>query len=63
MKTYLTEYIDPETNQTWAGPKIEAESFDQAVTKLQSLIYFGMVPPGTKVVGELADSLELSVGG
>jgi hypothetical protein len=60
QKTYLTEYT--EDGKTTAGPKIEAESFDNAETKLQTLIYFGMVPERTKVSGELIEELDLNVG-
>jgi hypothetical protein len=61
MKTYLTEYTDPEADYTMAGPEIDAVSFDHAESKLKALVYYGMVPKGTEIVGELDETLELGV--
>ncbi len=65
MPSYLTQY--PKEMQwnlhdrrlgepflaRFAGPRIEAVSWDEAARKLLVLIEFGMVHPETEVIGEL----------
>ncbi len=65
MPSYLTEYVRetqykrPCPDTVWlmkfAGPRIEADSWDEAARKLLVLIEFGMVHPETEVIGELVE--------
>lgn len=68
MPSYLTEYLRetqyerPWPDMTWvtkqAGPRIEADSGEEAARKLLVLIEFGMVHPKMKITGFIQETLD-----
>ena len=58
MNTYITTYTDY-TGIEWRQADIYAYDFEDAEDKCQQFIDAGLLPPGTRVEGELVEEIDV----